>query len=241
MSKQPRHGAFFVHFGQYLLMAYHARNRTAAANEETPGSIPSDALIAIVFSALGAEAFINELTEMAQRDADFFEGKLISDELRNHTDVLRDLAATLTEIEDARGQVELKYQMAGKVLSGRTFPRGMQPFQDFRDLMQLRNALVHLRHADTTDEAGRISPSLATVRRLQQKGLTYTRGREPNDIPGGMSWLEELKTTAVATWAYKAACNMVMAVSDMLPSHESGALGIQSLKELAAGMPTVQD
>jgi len=136
MNQQRRHGAFFVHYYHYVVTAYDARNRTAAAIAANPAAMPADALIAIVFAALGVEAFINELAEMAQRDADMYGPGL------GGTATLRDLATTLVEIEDARGPVELKYQMASKILSGRTFDQGAQPFQDFRDLMRLRDALV---------------------------------------------------------------------------------------------------
>src|SRR6266508_1432362 len=111
MNQQPRHGIFFVHYYHFLVTAYEARNRTAAAIEAMPQAVPPDALITIVFSALGVEAFINELTEMAQRDADMYGPGFRS------TDTLRDLAATLTEVENARGRVGLKYQMASKILS----------------------------------------------------------------------------------------------------------------------------
>ena len=73
MNEPPRHGVFFIHFLRLLLTAYEARNRTAEAIKKDPRSMPSDPLIAIVFSALGTEAFINEVAEMAQRDADMSE------------------------------------------------------------------------------------------------------------------------------------------------------------------------
>lgn len=235
MSQQRRPGVFSVHFSHYLVTAYEARNRTKQAIDASPESMPPDALIAIVFSAFGAEAFINELAELAQRDVDH------SKEVLNDAETLRDLAAILTEIEETRGQVELKYQMASKVLSGRTFPRGKQPFQDFRDLMRLRDALAHIRQGDKTDDAGRISPRHDVVRRLQQMGRTRTRGRRPDDIPGGMSWLNELETTGAATWAYQAAYNIVTAIGNMLPGDEPGAFGILALKEITLWLPALSE
>jgi len=47
-----------------------------------------------------------------------------------------DLAQILREVESARGTTELKFQLASKVLSGRTFTRGTQPYQDFAALIQ---------------------------------------------------------------------------------------------------------
>jgi len=65
------------------------------------------------------------------------------------------------------GVVELKYLMASRILTGSAFDWGSQPYQDFRDLMKLRNDLVHPRHReqrarDTTDEKGQVHPRRAT-------------------------------------------------------------------------------
>jgi hypothetical protein len=234
MRQQRHHGALAIHYFEYLMTAYGARNRAAKAIADDPASMPSDAIIAIVFSAFGVEAFINELGEMAQRDADLSPGV-------HGTGTLLDLALILMEIEEASGSVELKYQMTSRVLSGRTFPKDHQPFQGFRDLMKLRDALVHVRQRDTTDPTGRISPSLKIVKQLQQSGLTRTRGRKPTDPPGGMSWLDELKTTAVATWAYQAACNIVRAVGQMITDAQITTSGIQALVDKLAQLPTVSE
>jgi hypothetical protein len=238
MIQQRNHGVFFIHYYHYLVTAYDARNRTAEKIAANRDSMPAEALITIVFSALGVEAFINELAEMAQRDADMAQG--YEPEPRS-TEQLRDLAARLTALENTREQVQRKYQTASEILSGRPFDQGSQPFQDFHDLMQLRDALVHPRHRDTTDRAGHISSSHRVVRRLQQMGYTRTRGRQPDDIPGGMSWLNMLETTRPATWAYQAACNMVTAVGNMLPGDETTTLGIQFMKDKTAQLPTVSD
>jgi hypothetical protein len=238
MIKQRNHGVFFVHYYHYLVTAYDARNRTAEKIAANQDSMPAEALITIVFSALGIEAFINELAEMAQRDADM--AQRYESELRSMGQ-LRELAARLTALENTHEQVQRKYQAASEVLRGRPFDQGSQPFQDFRDLMQLRDALVHPRHRDTTDRAGHISSSHPVVRRLQQMGYSRTRGRQPDDIPGGMSWLNELETTRPATWSYRAACNMVTAVGNMLPGDETTTLGIQFMKDKIAQLPTVEE
>jgi hypothetical protein len=159
---------------------------------------------------LAAEALINELAEAAARASDL------------HPDVpglstLADLAATLDMTEKAQGQIDLKYQLASKILSGKTFPRGEAPFQDFANLITLRNELVHPRHRDRTTAAGHVEPISRVVRDLQQRGLTTTRGRGPGEVPGGMSWLGELKTADVAAWAYNAAREIIAALLKMLP------------------------
>ncbi len=223
-------GAFFVHCFHYLLTAYEARNRAAALIAAEPFALPPDALVAIIFSALGAEAFINEVGEMAGRDV---HSGVSGVEL---FDQLDDLAATLAEIEGSKGPVELKYQITSKILSGRTFNKGVQPFQDFADLMRLRNDLVHLRHRDKTDAGGYVSPSSIVVQKLQQKGLTYTRGRNADEPSGGMSWLNEIETVGSATWAYQAARNIVFTIGEMLPD-DYRAPGIRAMKGQISNLP----
>jgi hypothetical protein len=195
--------------------------------------MPSDPLIAIVFSALGAEAFINELAEMAQRDADISEPDL------GNIDTLRHLAATLTAIDNERPpeQLQRKYLEASRILSGQAFRRGSPAFQEFKALIQLRDALVHPRHQDVTDRAGYISPRLPVVKNLQQRGLTRSRGSRRSGVPEGMSWLDELVTVDIAHWAYQAAVGIVRAVGDMLPSGQAATLGIQFLKNRITQLP----
>jgi hypothetical protein len=233
VNKPPRHGAFFIHFLRFLITAHEARNRTAEAIKKDSRSMPSDPLIAIVFSALGAEAFINELAEMAQRDADMAEPG------RENIDMLHQLAATLTAIEkdQLREQLQRKYLQTSRILSTQAFARGSPPFQDFKSLIQLRDALVHPRHQDMTDQAGYISPRPAVVRNLQQRGLTRTRGSRCNGTSGGMSWLDELVTPDIANWAYQAAVGIVRAVGDMLPSGQAATPGMQFMKSRITQLP----
>jgi hypothetical protein len=134
-----------------------------------------------------------------------------------HVDSLRDLAETLDEIEDAQGNIGLKYHMASKILSGRTFDSGKEPFQEFDLLIKIRNEIAHPRHRDRTRDGGYIEPSSPAIRNLQQRGQTRTKGRKSGDVPGGMSWLNELECGRTAAWAYQAAREIIAAVLTMLP------------------------
>jgi hypothetical protein len=233
VNEPPRHGAFFIHFLRLFLTAYEARNRTAEEIKKNPRSMPFDPLISIIFSALGAEAFINELAEMAQRDADMAEPD------REDIDTLLQLAATLTAIEkdQLREQLQRKYLQTSRILGKQAFARGSPPFQDFESLIQLRDALVHPRHQDLTDQADYISPRLGAVRNLQQRGLTRTRGSRRGGTPGGMSWLDELVTPDIANWAYQAAVGIVTAVGDMIPSGPAATPGMQFIKDKITQLP----
>ena len=97
-------GTFFPHWFEFLCLAAQARDRAQQITASGNGQPTSEALTAILFSALATEALINELPEAAAR----------ADNL--HPDVpglstLADLAATLDMTEKAQGQIDLKYQL----------------------------------------------------------------------------------------------------------------------------------
>lgn len=206
-------GTFFPHWFEFLCLAADARDRARLAAGSGDERQTTEALTAILFSALATEALINELGEMAARTVNM---QLIVQGL----DVVADLATMLDMTEKAQGQIDLKYQLASKVLTGKTFPRGQAPFQDFANLITLRNELVHPRHRDRTTPAGHVEPVSKVVRDLQQRGLTTSRGRRPGDVPGGISWLEEIKSSGVANWAYDSARQIIIAVLAMLPDDD---------------------
>jgi hypothetical protein len=134
--------------------------------------------------------------------------------------MLADLATTLNMVENSRGPIELKYQLAAKALTGKTFNTAQAPFQPFAALMRLRDELVHPRHRDQTTAAGHVQPVSKIVRDLQQRGLTATKGRQPGDVPGGTSWLNEIMTPGVAAWAYNASRDIIAAVLEILPDDD---------------------
>ncbi len=104
-------------------------------------------------------------------------------------------------------------------LSGHAFPRGEAPFQEFAWLVKLRNDLVHPRNHDRTTPTGHMEPSSAAVRHLQRCGLTTTRGNDPDDVQGDVSWLLEIETSGVASWAYGAAREIIAALTEMFPDN----------------------
>jgi hypothetical protein len=201
----------FVHWYSYLGMAREARDRARMIIEIDPRSWPSESIAAILMSALAVEAFINELGPLVRSDTGHYTSEHLPEK-----GVLTDLAVTLDEVETNRGTIALKYHMASKILSGNTFDVSRSPFQDFSRLITLRNLLVHLRPGDTVDENGKVVPSEKVIRQFQRERLTYSS--DPGDKPQGtVSWLNELQTERMATWAYAAACGIVRAVIDMLP------------------------
>jgi hypothetical protein len=194
---------------------------------------PADALVAILFSALAAEAFINDLAVAADMAAAFGREHGIESPV---LDLLADLASALVEIETDRGSVPLKYQMASKILVGHTFSRGASPFQEFRELFSLRDILAHPRPRDRVEQGGYVVPSATLVRNFQQKKLTRTPPPKPGGGPGGTPWLLQIETDRMADWAYKAACKIIEALGAVLPA-DTIASGSWLMKQQTQELP----
>jgi hypothetical protein len=107
-----------------------ARRACDAASKD-----PTQALVAVVFSAACFEAFLYSVVLSADRRA------------RNDKDEIDPgvvaLANVLPELERDNAQWALKLQAIFVLLTGKPIARGAQPFQDLHLLFQIRNAIVH--------------------------------------------------------------------------------------------------
>jgi hypothetical protein len=197
-----------------------------------PQALPASSITSIVMSALAVEAFINELAEEADMAQIGREGITSSALVQ-----LQDLANTLKEVEDSQGSVTLKYQIAYLLLSGGTFPRGRSPFQEFKQLVTLRNLFVHLKPGDRHSSSGHVEPRQSLIREFQQRGYTRTRGRKAGDPLGGMSWLQEIQTVQMADWAYGTARSIIAAVGAVIPEDLPQTAGIEMFKRATQSIP----
>jgi hypothetical protein len=214
MTEASRPGrVLFTHWPLYLTIAREARDKAIVIMSDNPYAVPAEAIVAILMSALATEAFINELAEWTDMTTE-----TRSSGASAIYDLLRDVANSLAEVETDKGSTALKYQVTAKMLSGSTFPRGQAPFQDFRDLLSLRDLIVHLRPGDTVGPEGNVSPRARLIRNFQQGGLTRTRGQQPGLDSPGMSWLMEIQTASMAAWAYQAGAGIISALGRMLPT-----------------------
>jgi hypothetical protein len=203
----------YFHSGHLLGIAREARDRAVAQVQANPDALPADTTVVIVLAAASTEAFINELAEMAaiERDNPLRQSNPIPAELRTFADALQ-------EIEEARGSILLKYLMASRILSGSSFNKGINPFQDFAVLTMLRNDFMHLKPRDTFVEANDGAlPKVKVpkyVEALQQRGLARTS--DPEIL---MSWFNLLQTDKMATWACQTTHNIILAVLDLIPDN----------------------
>jgi hypothetical protein len=217
--------------------AREARDRTRQAIQAQPTASPGDAAVAVIMSAVAAEGFINELAEAARvldrepgspggapgRPGQPGQASVGGDasvpavtEDSQARAKLANLARLLGEVEESRGTVQLKYQIASLALSGRTFDPGMNPFQDFDTLVEVRNLLVHFRPRDkfATDHEGFVTGNEhpRSVRALQQRGLA--KRPEEDSLH---SWSGTLMTREMADWACSTALEMILAIVRLVP------------------------
>src|SRR5436309_16000103 len=94
----------------------------------------SKALVAIVFSVVALEAFINEMAEMASA---------AMPKAETEAQKIAAFAEILKYAEDARGSLEMKYNVAKWVCTGHFYEEDATPYQDFADVLAARNALIH--------------------------------------------------------------------------------------------------
>jgi hypothetical protein len=132
----------FVNAGPLFARAKEAYQRTkAAASDRAAGQM--DGLVAIVFSVVALEGFINEAAELATHPAALGTAP-------NPPSVKR-FAALIDEAERSGAGVALKYTLAKLAFTGETYDRGAMPYQDFSLLIDFRNAPVHFRSRETFD------------------------------------------------------------------------------------------
>lgn len=128
------------------------------------------------------------------------------------------LTALIQQLEESKGQVQLKYDLTMFLLRGVMYSHGAQPYQDFSDLIRLRNTIMHIKRGDQYEFGSPTNAGLVPT--TMDKVMDGLRSRnllaEP---PAGefSDWLDLLGTRAVAKWACDAASAIVLSVLDAIP------------------------
>jgi hypothetical protein len=160
--------------------------------------------VAIAFSAIGLEAFVNEIIERLSWPA-------YPDEPAELVH-LRTMAVA-SELASRSTSLAIRVQVIYAAMTGQTFDRARQPYQDFDLLISLRNAVVHDRPEEIEHNAdgGREGPPSSIVRRrLVSRGVV-----DPTDesqVAHG-SWMT-LTDPRVAAWALLTAVAMARALAE---------------------------
>jgi hypothetical protein len=184
------------------------------------------ALTTVVFSAASTEAFINEAADIADYlgNPDAGWGMVHSSEGPTpfmHMDggmgrigdppSVGKFAMLVTQAEASNASIELKYLLAYACFSDQPNPRGEQPYQDFADLLHIRNRIMHSKGEKYDFDADK-QVSVRVARLLQRLG--------DNSVPDSLvmvPFFNRITTKPVARWACSAAAAMVQTVIAMVP------------------------
>jgi hypothetical protein len=198
---------------QLAKVAVDAFKRLPPAGERE--HVGDDVLVCIVFAAMAAEAYLFDLEAV---------GKHL---LRNQyveTDAepaIEELVRYLETAEAASPQhgVRKKYRQVRKILSGSAYKESEDPFLSFHILLNVRNAIAHLRAdridvlLNTPDGVVLTSPPplFDGWNYLLKQGVLYETGDSGGPVIG------RVQTVACARWALAAARAMIASVSKVMP------------------------
>ena len=191
------------------------------AYEKTKQGFPihskEDALVAIVFSALSLEAFINELGVFAEDAKAHGYTEPFLDSLINVLD------ESLIAPKDKTTQA--KFLNASDALSNK-FDKCKKPYQDFVDLFALRDCLVHSKpdrfNIDTHDQW--FYSRNKVINRLRGKNIFLNTSNKSLHLL--------VSTEKAAKWACDIAAEMVNAILDKIPDSRFKTDNIDDYKPL---------
>jgi hypothetical protein len=119
------------------------------------------------------------------------------------------------QIEESRGSLELKYQVARWIFAGEAFDRSAAPYQDFALLTAVRNALIHYKLVDKfyATDAGPLRMEIPKIaEQLRSKNVLADSLSHV-----GTPWLSRISTPAMARWACLSAAAMIKEIVEIAP------------------------
>jgi hypothetical protein len=212
--------------GVFHGLALNAYKRTSTApSDRAEGQY--DALDTILLSVVTLEAQIGELPEIARVFTVRPSGEM--------TKRCKALVDALILIEEEKGPLTLKFQLAKFILTGTPYDTGVNPYQDFDLLVKLRNALIHPKpFVVRANESG--SPADPVQRfkdQFRSRGVLADILTEPVQLPQPVfaPLLTLVSTRAAARWACNTACSIAHSLFE--PTGGDEILGY--MKQFSAG------
>jgi hypothetical protein len=190
-----------------------AKDVSSDVDDTTPGQ--SEALVSLMFASLSIETFMNELVYHADVKSTGKAHPLPS---------LQTFADVLTEMEQSKAPITSKILMGKFILSGESFDKGKNPYQDFALLVRLRNEITHQKaYEEFRVEDGKPAYKkrniLESFSGMNVLGKAYYQNQEVVT-----NWLDEISTRAMAVWACGATAGIVNAMLDA--ANKVGNFGI---------------
>lgn len=188
------------HSRQLLLIAHESAIR-AREDATAPLGMTNHAVPAIILAAAATEAFVNEFADFAP---EAYSNSLGMEKI---PPPVSDCVRILRELERAREQVTTKYFEAATAL-GKPFNKGSAPFQDFKLLTDLRNAIIHIKPTTEGDRP----PGERVTDDLAQRKLAL-----PNTGAGSFPWFDRIMTKEAAQWAHNSVLAIIRGFLDRVP------------------------
>ena len=166
---------------------------------------PDFSIIAIMFSVSALEAFINESVEL---------GRIVPTAERQKA--VQSYVAVMSELEERKEALLIKFHMGMLVFSGSTWDEGAQPFQDFKLLVTVRNHIVHMK-ADRWES--KLTPRGPEPRSLGQypKFIAALQQKSLVGKPLSRTWLALVNDKRVARWACETAAKITRSFAEGVP------------------------
>jgi hypothetical protein len=174
----------------------------SAKRSTSQSMFPDDSQSTIILSVLAVESFFNEMESTLQH---FSSEKLPSK--------LTALLAMLHEVEKCNGSLRLKIALAYYILGKKTNIRGLQPFQDFAILIDIRNSLVHPRPISFSSQTDSFDTHHNIVKYLVSRKVI----EKPTADSRRRSWRYYALNQQVSKWSYDVTCNLIMDIIGYFP------------------------
>jgi hypothetical protein len=172
------------------------------------------AVVSLICSCASLEAFVNELPGIA-------EGVLAAGTRHNKIVVF---AALMNELEESQASLRAKLILAKWILSGTPLEKGMSPYQDVSALIDIRNALMHIKGSDVLKfkDDQPVFKEPRWFKFLRDKKLIAAIPINYEDATGS-SWTEHIRNLPCAKWACHTVALTVRQIMSGLPIDEPWA------------------
>lgn len=185
----------------YLLLSI-AKNSLARSSNDA-----QESLVAIMFSCAALESFINESYEPIRylRREDTLPG-------------LIEYAKMMQDMVSSREQLKSKYHKALSHFTGTSRHKGIQPYQDFKILVDIRNSVLHNKpdtftikfNSHESPPQKQIGDHPKFIRQLKaNKAIEATESH--------CNWVDLVMTDKVAHWAFSTANKMIDTLISSVP------------------------
>lgn len=167
---------------------------------------PTEAIVAIIFSAITIEVFLNEMVDFATNQH----------LPKNEPEEISAFASILSNLENQKAQLDLKIQVLHYIFKKSQLNRGELPYQDFDLLIKIRNALVHKKPEKWTwsleeGDNNKFEPHKYIKRLADRKIIPAPTSNEPPH------WQALISRPEVARWACNVASQMIEFLADLVP------------------------